>query len=54
MMELADPVAVSSVVTNSLVETAGSAFSSVGNVSEAGETCCGFSSTTEAELSTGR
>jgi hypothetical protein len=54
MMEPADPVAVSGVVTNSLVETAGSAFSSVGNVSGAGETCCGFSSTAEAELSTGR
>jgi hypothetical protein len=51
-MELADPVAVSSdVVTNSLVETA---FSSVGNGSGAGETCCGFSSTVEAELSTGK
>jgi hypothetical protein len=54
MMELADPVAVSDVVTNSLVETAGSAFSSVGNVSGAGETCCGFSSTAETELLTGR
>jgi hypothetical protein len=51
-MELADPVAVSSdVVTNSSVETA---FSSVGNGSGAGETCCGFSSTVEAELSTGK
>jgi hypothetical protein len=54
MMELADPVTAFDVVANSLVEAAGSAFSSVGNVSGAGETCCGFSSTVEAELSTGR
>jgi hypothetical protein len=45
MMELTRPVAVSEVVTKSSVETAGSAFSSVRNVSGAGETRCGFSST---------
>jgi hypothetical protein len=54
MMELADSVAAPDVVTNSSVETTGSAFSSVGNGSGAGETCCGFSSMVEAELSTGR
>jgi hypothetical protein len=53
-MELTRPVAVSEVVTKSSVETAGSAFSSVRNVSGAGETCCGFSSTVETKLSIGR
>jgi hypothetical protein len=54
MMELTDPVAVSDVVTKSPVETAESAFSSVGNVSGTGGICRVFSSTAEAELSTGR
>jgi len=53
-MELADPVIAPDVVTNSLVEIAGSAFSSVGNVSGAGETCYGLSLAVEAEFSTGR
>jgi hypothetical protein len=53
-MELADPVTAPDVVANSLAETARSTFSSVGNVSGAGEICCGLSSTVEAEFSTGR
>jgi hypothetical protein len=52
MMELADPVTALDVVANSFVEAAGSAFSSVRNVSGAGDTCCGLSSAVEAEFST--
>ena len=53
-MELADPVIAPDVVTNSLVEIAGSAFSSVGNVSGAGETCYGLSLVVKAKFSTSK
>lgn len=54
MIELADPVIAPDMVANLLVEIAGSAFSSVRNVSGAGEICCGLSLTVEAKFLTGR
>jgi hypothetical protein len=53
-MELADPVIAFDMVANSLVETTGSAFSLVRNVSRAAEICCGLSLAVEAEFLIGR
>jgi hypothetical protein len=52
-MELADAVKVFG-VAGVLGERSGYAFLFAGNVSGAGETCCGFSLAVEAELLTGR
>jgi hypothetical protein len=54
IIKLANPIAISDVITNLSVKTAETAFLLVKNVSGAGETCCGFSLIVEAELLTGR